>query len=309
MGNKISKTSKKSTPLPSTNAQEDSDFRYIGGRRYHNVESLKYPLPNDDEELDRLHLQHFLLRYVWQRNFGAPVKHILNQDGTKALDVGCGAGSWIFEMASDYPNTQFTGLDISPIQPTEIKPKNVNFIKANLLNGLPFENDTFDYIFQRFLFSSIPKDSWPDVINELTRVLKPGGYLELVEINHIPFQLGPASIQLSIAVEKLHQLRDLDTQIPYKLRSYFEQQGNLENITEEKNRITYGPETGKLGQAGIENAMLVVSHLKTYLLEEMKMTSEEFDNNRDVIAKELREFDSYHDLRCVYARKKEIIEH
>ncbi|RHZ83329.1 hypothetical protein Glove_97g96 [Diversispora epigaea] len=303
MGNKISKTSKKSTPLPSTNTQEDSDFRYIEGRRYHNGESVKYPLPNDDE-VDRLHQQHFLLRYVWQRNFGAPVKHILNQDGTKVLDVGCGAGSWILEMASNYPNTQFTGLDISPIQPSEIKPKKVNFVIANVLDKLPFENDTFDYIFQRFLVSVIPKDSWPDVINELTRVLKPGGYLELVEINPIPFQLGPVTSLYFNAVEKILQLRDLDQQIPYKLRSYFEQHGNLENITEEKNRLPYGPETGKLGQAAIENSNLAFSHAKPFLLEAIKISSEEFDNNLDVSAKELNEFDSYHETCCVYARKK-----
>ncbi|RHZ83324.1 hypothetical protein Glove_97g93 [Diversispora epigaea] len=304
MGNKISKTPKKSISLPSTNTQEDSDFRYIEGRRYHNVENVKYPLPNDDEELDRLHQQHFLLRYVWQRNFGAPVKHILNQDGTKVLDVGCGAGSWIFEMASNYPNTQFTGLDISPIQPSEIKPKNVNFVIANVLNTLPFENDTFDYIFQRLLFIALPKDSWPVVINELTRVLKPGGYLELMEINPIPFQLGPVSSQLFIAVEKMLQLRDLDPQIPYKLRSYFEQQGNLENVTEEKNRLLFGPETGKLGQAAIENTRLGLFHAKPSLLEVIKISSEEYDNNLDIIAKELHEFDSYSDSYCVYARKK-----
>ncbi|RHZ83326.1 hypothetical protein Glove_97g95 [Diversispora epigaea] len=305
MGNKFSKTLKKNTPLTSTNMQEESDFKYIEGRRYHNVESVKYPLPNDDEELDRLHQQHFLLRYVWQRNFGAPVKHILNQHGTKVLDAGCGAGSWMFEMASDYPNTQFTGLDISPIQPSEIKPQNANFIKANLLNKLPFENDTFDYIFQRFLFLALPKDRWPDVINELTRVLKPGGYLELVEINPTAFQLGPVTSQLFNAAEKMFRLRDLDTQIAYKLRSYFEQQENLENVTEEKNRLPYGPGTGKLGQAAIENSRLGLSHIKPFLLEDMKISSEEFDNNLDISAKELNEFDSYHDTRCVYARKKE----
>ncbi|RHZ84507.1 hypothetical protein Glove_80g40 [Diversispora epigaea] len=305
MGNKFSKILKKSASSPSINVQEDSDFRYSNGRRYHNVESVKYPLPNDDEELDRLHQQHFLLRYVWQRNFAAPVKHILNQNGSKVLDVGCGAGSWMFEMASDYPNTQIIGLDISPIQPSEIKPQNVSFVKANLLNGLPFENNTFDYIFQRFLVTAIPKDSWADVINELTRVLKPGGYLELVEINPIPFQMGPVTSQYLIAVEKMLKQRDLDSQVAYKLRLCFEQQDNLENITEEKNRLPYGPKAGKLGQAAAENSRLVLSNSKPFLLENMKISSEEFDNNLDISAKEFCEFDSYHDTFCVYARKKE----
>ncbi|CAG8499111.1 6244_t:CDS:2 [Diversispora eburnea] len=201
MGIKFSKTLKKSKSSPSTNMQEDPDFRYINGRRYHNVESVKYPLPNDDEELDRLHQQHFLLRYIWQRNFAAPVKHVLNQNGSKVLDVG-------------------------------------------------------------FLFSAIPKDSWPNVINELTRVLKPGGYLELVEINPIPLQTGSVSTRLFIAQ-------------------------SLENVIEEKNRLPYGSETGKLGQAAVENSRIVLSHMKPFFLENMKISSEEFDNNMDILVKEL----------------------
>ncbi|CAG8746157.1 2176_t:CDS:1, partial [Cetraspora pellucida] len=35
-------------------------FRYIGGRRFHNVLDAKYFLPNDNGEVDRLEGQHFL---------------------------------------------------------------------------------------------------------------------------------------------------------------------------------------------------------------------------------------------------------
>ncbi|CAG8615683.1 6060_t:CDS:2 [Diversispora eburnea] len=243
MGIKFSKTLKKSKPLPSINIQENPDFKYINGRRYHNVENVKYPLPNDDEELDRLHQQHFLLRYVWQRNFAAPVKHVLNQNGSKVLDVG-------------------------------------------------------------FLCAAIPKESWPDVIKELTRVLKPGGYLELVEINIIPLQMGPVTSQLFNAVDKMFQLKGFDTQIVCKLQPYFEQQENLEKISEEKNRLPYGPETGKLGQAAVENCRLTFSHAKPFLQEVLKISSEEFDNNLDISIKEFRKFDTYHDTCSVYARKE-----
>ena len=88
-------------------------------------------------------------------------------------------GSWSFDMATNYPNAEFTGIDISPIQSSQVKPENFTFIQANLLDGLPFEDDSFDFVFQRLFVSSIPKDKWLPVINELTRVLKPGGYLEV----------------------------------------------------------------------------------------------------------------------------------
>ncbi len=82
-------------------------------------------------------------------------------------------------MASNYPNAKFIGVDISPIQPLQVKPDNFTFIKANLLDGLPFADGTFDFIFQRFLAGAIPKEKWSYVMNELTRILKPGGYLEV----------------------------------------------------------------------------------------------------------------------------------
>ncbi|CAG8828023.1 8367_t:CDS:2, partial [Cetraspora pellucida] len=142
-----------------------TEFQYVGGRRFHNVKNSFYSLPNDDDEQDRLHLQHFLIRYIWQSNFSAPVEHILSKSGSKILDVG-------------YPLTEVVGIDISPYQPTHIKPKNFTFIKANVLEGLPFEDNTFDFVFQRYLIASYPKDKWPYIVNELVRVLKPGGFLE-----------------------------------------------------------------------------------------------------------------------------------
>jgi len=125
-------------------------------------------------------------------------------------------------MATNYPKAEFTGIDISPIQPSQVKPGNFTFIQANLFDGLPFPNDSFDFVFQRFLVGAIHKDKWPFVVNELTRVLKPGGYLEvknarilslicylgtnicslinqLVESDSFPENLGPNSTKLANA--------------------------------------------------------------------------------------------------------------
>jgi hypothetical protein len=52
------------------------------------VDNAKYPLPNDDDECDRLHMQHFIIRNGWQSNFNSPVEHILNHNDSKVLDVG-----------------------------------------------------------------------------------------------------------------------------------------------------------------------------------------------------------------------------
>ncbi|CAG8849558.1 22390_t:CDS:2, partial [Gigaspora margarita] len=38
------------------------------------------------------------------------------------------------------------GIDIFPIQSTQIKPKNFEFSKANAQEGLPFDDNTFDFL-------------------------------------------------------------------------------------------------------------------------------------------------------------------
>ncbi|CAG8784522.1 2999_t:CDS:2, partial [Dentiscutata erythropus] len=131
---------------------------FIEGRRFHNVDGVQYPLPNDDEENDRLHTQHFLFRYVWQNNFSSPVDHILSDPNANAqvLDVGCGAGSWTLKMATTYQKANFIGLDMTPHQPLKIKPRNVSFVQANVFGGLPFEDNVFDFIYHRLLFTGYP---------------------------------------------------------------------------------------------------------------------------------------------------------
>ncbi|CAG8808333.1 38686_t:CDS:2, partial [Gigaspora margarita] len=134
MGCISSKLNEKVEFIDSQNTQTkfQTEFRYADGRRFHNLENAGYPLPNDDEESDRLHLQHFLIRYIWQNNFSSPIDHILSSQGSKILDIG-------------YPSIEVVGLDISSHQPTYIKPKNFSFIKANVLEGIPFEDNTFDF--------------------------------------------------------------------------------------------------------------------------------------------------------------------
>ncbi len=82
-------------------------------------------------------------------------------------------------MAIDFPLASFIGMDISSVISQETKPQNVKFIQGNILDGLPFQDNSVDYIHQRYLAAAIPYDKWPSLINDMVRALKPGGYLEV----------------------------------------------------------------------------------------------------------------------------------
>ncbi|RIB25447.1 S-adenosyl-L-methionine-dependent methyltransferase [Gigaspora rosea] len=285
----MSKIIEKPESINSKSSQ--TEFRYVDGRRFHNVKDVVYALPNDEEESDRLHLQHFLLRYIWQSNFSAPIEHILSKSDSKILDAG-------------YPSISVVGLDISPHQPTQIKPSNFTFVKANILEGLPFEDNTFDFVFQRYLVSAYSKDKWPYVINELVRVLKPGGFLELCEFSHL-FDTGPANQRLWSTVAKVLEGRGVDLNTCQKLEEYMQNQDKLENIKKEVKQCYHGLKSNdiELSKVAISNTTSVYASLKQPLTKTLNISKDEFDELVKVSKDELFEFDTYYNVVRVYARK------
>jgi len=97
-------------------------------------------------------------------------------------------------MRHNLQSSSFTGIDIAALYPAEIKPRNTEFLNVNIFDGLPFEDNTFDFVHQRFMMFAYTIDNWQEkVLPELLRVLKPGGYLELMENDIIWYEEGPLS--------------------------------------------------------------------------------------------------------------------
>jgi len=86
-------------------------------------------------------------------------------------------------MALDYPVSVFVGIDIAPLFP-EDHPPNVAFIKCDILDSLPFPDNTFYFVRQAFVIVCMKWQSWKEkVVKELIRITKPGGYIEIMDIN------------------------------------------------------------------------------------------------------------------------------
>ncbi|RUS15742.1 S-adenosyl-L-methionine-dependent methyltransferase [Endogone sp. FLAS-F59071] len=98
---------------------------------------------NDGKEIERLQLQHWLLKLALDGNFEAPIKEML-ENNAKVLEIGCGPGTWSMEMATEYPRSEFIGIDISSDFPSDCKPHNCNFLVSDFLAPLPFEDTSFD---------------------------------------------------------------------------------------------------------------------------------------------------------------------
>jgi ubiquinone/menaquinone biosynthesis C-methylase UbiE len=86
-------------------------------------------------------------------------------------------------MAKTYSLTTVTGIDCDQLFPSHVPVPNANFNICNIVNGLPFDDNTFDFVHQRFLGTTFTEKEWTEVIPELVRVTKPGGWIELMEMD------------------------------------------------------------------------------------------------------------------------------
>jgi ubiquinone/menaquinone biosynthesis C-methylase UbiE len=104
------------------------------------------------------------------------------------LDIACGPGGWVLDMAYTAPQAKITGVDIShtTIQYARAlayaqRLENATFQEMNAQAPLEFADQSFDLVNARFVAGFMSRDSWPALLQECKRVLRPGGILRLTE--------------------------------------------------------------------------------------------------------------------------------
>ncbi|KAK4449859.1 S-adenosyl-L-methionine-dependent methyltransferase [Podospora aff. communis PSN243] len=128
------------------------EYRKLHGRTYQN--DSEYWGPNDKTRTEQLDINHHLLT---------------------VLDVGTGTGVWAIDFADEFPESEVTGIDLSPIQPSWVPP-NCKFVIDDASKPWTYPDNSFDYIHIRYMLGSF-KD-WVAVYREAYRCLKPGGWIE-----------------------------------------------------------------------------------------------------------------------------------
>lgn len=259
-----------------TQVSVDEDGRsYVatGGRRH--LADVPDLLPKDDQEINRLDFQHHLLRYTLRGNFAAPISQ-----PSSILDVGCGTGRWAIEMSSLFPTANVIGLDIVPPSTrvpgySERLPENYLFVNANVFDGLPFAEGSFDFVHMRLLFTAIPAQRWPQVLRELIRVTRSGGWVELVE-GALPQNGGPAMEAINRWVSELSGRRGIDVQIGAQIGMFLQQDG-LTGVVFRDIYLPVGRYGGRAGQMTAADLFAMYEGLRSLVTAQGIASPQEFD--------------------------------
>ena len=236
-------------------AESPEQIVKLGDRHY--IENSPYLLPKDDQEIDRLDHQHYIFRFLLHENYLAPL-----QAPGRILDIGCGTGRWAIEMAKAFPSTEIVGLDIvKPTPDASQRPSNVLFLQRDVLKGLPFTDRIFDYVHMRFLIGALPAANFQTVVNELSRVVRPGGWIELAEPASAFVNAGVGLETMWKWMTELAHRKGIDLQAGNRLDKFLKE-AKFEHISKRQLEIPVGDYAGQIGHLSAQNILALVGAIQ-----------------------------------------------
>lgn len=120
---------------------------------------------------------------VMRRQVIPPITKLVREMGgaekVKLLDIGCGTGRTLHQIARTHPKMRLHGADLSPAYIKLARKRLLDLEEVSLAveNGeaLPWADDTFDVVTSTYMFHELPRNARRNVVREMFRVVRPGG--------------------------------------------------------------------------------------------------------------------------------------
>ncbi len=152
----------------------------------------------DATEQQRLHDQASTLVDLLHRDTRYPA-------GSSVLEAGCGVGAQTATLAANSPGARITSVDISAESVEQARRavsaaglSNVTVQQADIF-ALPFADDAFDHLFLCFVLEHLPDPV--AALKSLSRVLRPGGTVTVIEGDHGSTYFHPDSVHARQAIQ------------------------------------------------------------------------------------------------------------
>jgi ubiquinone/menaquinone biosynthesis C-methylase UbiE len=106
----------------------------------------------------------------------------------RMLDLGCGTGTLVVLIKQLHPDVEVVGIDPDPkaLARAGEKAKRARLsihLDRGFSDQLPYADASFDRVFSSFMFHHLPEGEQTTTMREVRRVLKPGGWLHLLDLS------------------------------------------------------------------------------------------------------------------------------
>ncbi|KAF9578952.1 hypothetical protein BGW38_005001, partial [Lunasporangiospora selenospora] len=206
------------------------------------------------------------------------------------------------DMATEMTTINFVGVDISPIYPTAIHPRNCNFYNENITKGISQPDSAFDVVFQRNVVCGLTFEHWQRVMKEAFRVLKPGGYYECVESDVSIQNAGPQTDTVFEHLRMSMASRNVDPSIVRSLDRLMAAIG-FTDIQVKEYCVPVGKWGGKVGQLWKENIFAVLQTVRPHLARAARISESQVQEIVQAMHLETLDYRSHQVIYVVYGRK------
>jgi ubiquinone/menaquinone biosynthesis C-methylase UbiE len=122
---------------------------------------------------------------VMRRQIIPPITRFVREHGSglRLLDVACGTGRTLHQLARAHPAMRLWGVDLSPAYAQVARKRLADVpelaIAVENAEALPFADAAFDIATSVYLFHELPRNARRNVVRELHRVVRLGGLVVL----------------------------------------------------------------------------------------------------------------------------------
>lgn len=201
--------------------------------------------------------------------------------GMRVLEVGCGTGAVVREVAVKVTPGEVTGIDREEAQvetarqlATEQGLRNVHFLQGDA-STLDFPDASFDAAYCRFVLEHVLNPA--GVLAEMSRVVKPGGWVCAYEWEAGSFTNYPEFAAIALAWQSIYRWQEAlggDPWIGRKLYGLFRQSA-LEEVRAEGRVWTITAQDQEKLKCYVEGAQEIIRQTSHWLIAEHLTTPED----------------------------------
>jgi hypothetical protein len=210
----------------------------------------------------------------------------------------------VSEIAQQFPHAQVTGLDLEISHVQNHGLANCQFVTGNVLQGLPFADESFDFVHQHLLAATLPVQSWPLVVQELARITAPVGWVELLEIGQSMTNPGPATSRYLQWWMELSERTGFDTTVVEHLGEIFQEAG-LSPVTQQRIKAPAGQWGGYAGEMLATDMIEAMQAMKQRFCAHLNLSSASFDTTVDALPTEWEEYHTTFHFYLAYGQKSD----